>query len=97
MAFMISFFGTFYENLNTMLVVVTVKLQDGFFYWASPENVSTGPPLLWKSSKYGGWERGDSEYFNIFNTYGGPVWDSNVFLKSVTYWPTLSKFRGGAS
>ena len=26
MAFMISFFGTFYENLNTMLVVVTVKL-----------------------------------------------------------------------
>ena len=51
-----------------------------FFNWASPENVSrlappknasTGPPLLWKSSKYGGWERGDSEYFNIFNTYGG--------------------------
>ena len=28
---------------------------------------------------------------------GGPVWDSyNVFLKSVTYRPTLSKFRGGA-
>ena len=63
--------------------------------WPPLKNASTGPPLLWKSSKYGGWERGDSEYFNIFNTYGGPVWDSNVFLKSVTYWPTLSKFRGG--
>ena len=26
---------------------------------------------------------------------GGPVWDSDVFLKSVTYRLTLSKFRGG--
>ena len=26
---------------------------------------------------------------------GGPVWDYNVFLKSVTYRPTLKKFRGG--
>ena len=26
---------------------------------------------------------------------GGPVWDSVVFLKSVTYRPTLSKFRVG--
>ena len=26
---------------------------------------------------------------------GGPVWDSNVFLKLVTYQPTLSKFKGG--
>ena len=26
---------------------------------------------------------------------GGPVWDSNVFSKSVTYRPTLSKFKGG--
>ena len=25
----------------------------------------------------------------------GPVWDSDVFSKSVTYRPTLSKFRGG--
>ena len=25
----------------------------------------------------------------------GPVWDSNVFSKSITYRPTLSKFRGG--
>ena len=63
--------------------------------WPPPKMPRLAPPLLWKSSKYGGWERGDSEYFNIFNTYGGPVWDSNFFLKSVTYWPTLSKFRGG--
>ena len=26
---------------------------------------------------------------------GGPVWDSNVFSKSFTYQPTLSKFKGG--
>ena len=26
---------------------------------------------------------------------GGPVWDSNAFSKSVTYRPTLSKFKGG--
>ena len=26
---------------------------------------------------------------------GGPVWDSDNYLKSVTYRPTLSKFRGG--
>ena len=26
---------------------------------------------------------------------GGPVWDSNIFSKWVTYRPTLSKFRGG--
>ena len=25
----------------------------------------------------------------------GPVWESNVFLKSVSYRPTLSRFRGG--
>ena len=31
----------------------------------------------------------------FFDHKGGPVWDSTVFLKSVTYWPTLSKFRGG--
>ena len=30
-----------------------------------------------------------------FPIKGGPVWDSDVFLKSVTYQPTLSKFRGG--
>ena len=29
------------------------------------------------------------------NHRGGPVWDSDVFLKSVTYRPTLSKFREG--
>ena len=23
------------------------------------------------------------------------MWDSNIFWKSVTYWPTLGKFRGG--
>ena len=33
---------------------------------------------------------------SIFHDHrGGPVWDSNVFSKSVTYWPTLSKFKEG--
>ena len=62
--------------------MMTLTYTGFFFNWASPENVSrlappknasTGPPYF---KKYGGWERGDSEYFNIFNTYGGPVWDS---------------------
>ena len=26
---------------------------------------------------------------------GEAIWDSNLFVKSVTYRPTLSKFRGG--
>ena len=33
-------------------------------------------------------------YIYVFRSKGGPVWDSDVFLKSVTYRPTLSKFRG---
>ena len=36
-----------------------------------------------------------SEHLNFFDQGGGPVWDSDNFLKSVTYRPTLSKFRGG--
>ena len=37
-----------------------------------------------------------ARYLDVFDHEGGgAVWDSNVFLKSVTYRPTLSKFRGG--
>ena len=36
-----------------------------------------------------------ARHLGVFRSEGGPVWDSNVFLKSVTYRPTLSKFRGG--
>ena len=35
------------------------------------------------------------QILRFFDHEGGPVWDSNVFLKSVTYRPTLGKFRGG--
>ena len=34
-------------------------------------------------------------HLDFFWSWGGPVWDSNVFSKSVTYRPTLSKFKGG--
>ena len=34
-------------------------------------------------------------HLDIFDHRGGPVWDSNVFSKLVTYRPTLSKFKGG--
>ena len=37
--------------------------------WPPPKMPRLAPPC-----------RGDSEYFNIFNAYGGPVWDSNVFF-----------------
>ena len=32
---------------------------------------------------------------DVFRSLGGPVWNSDDFLKSVTYRPTLGKFRGG--
>ena len=31
---------------------------------------------------------------NVFRSWGLPVWDSNIFLKSATYRPTLIKLRG---
>ena len=36
-----------------------------------------------------------ARHLDVFRSLGGPVWDSDDFLKSVTYRPTLSKFRGG--
>ena len=36
-----------------------------------------------------------ARHLGVFRSEGGPVWDSVVFLKSVTYRPTLSKFRVG--
>ena len=75
-------------------------LQGDFFNWDSPENVSrlappkfawTGPPpklsKCWNHIHF-------ARHLGVFRSEGGPVWDSNVFLKSVTYRPTLSKFRG---
>ena len=76
-------------------------IQGDFFNWASPENVSrlappkfawTGPcpnfSKCWNHIHF-------ARHLGVFRSEGGPVWDSNVFLKSVTYRPTLSKFRGG--
>ena len=76
-------------------------IQGDFFNWPSPENVSrlappkfawTGPPpnfsKCWNHIHF-------ARHLDIFWSWGGPVWDSNDFLKSVTYRPTLSKFRGG--
>merc|ERR1712079_701107 len=36
-----------------------------------------------------------ARHLGVFRSEGGPVWDSDDFLNSVTYRPTLSKFRGG--
>ena len=76
-------------------------IQGDFFNWDSPENVSrlappkfawTGPPpnfsKCWNHIHF-------ARHLGVFRSEGGPVWDSNVFLKSVTYRPTLSKFSGG--
>ena len=76
-------------------------VQGDFFNWDSPENVSrlappkfawTGPPpnfsKCWNHIHF-------ARHLGVFRSEGGPVWVSNVFLKSVTYRPTLSKFRGG--
>ena len=67
-----------------------------FFNWpppsilAPPQNASNGPPLDFLSVGIT-FTSPDTQVFSE----GGPVWDSNIFLKSVTYRPTLSKFRGG--
>ena len=87
--------NTFFLSFDTILI------QGDFFNWPSPENVSrlappkfawTGPPpnfsKCWNHIHF-------ARHLGVFRSEGGPVWDSNVFLKSVTYRPTLSKFRGG--
>ena len=76
-------------------------LQGDFFNWASPENVSRlAPPQIcldWPSLNFLSvgiiFTSPDTQTFS--DHQGGPVWDSDVFFKSVTYRQTLSKFRGG--
>ena len=79
-------------------------IQGDFFNWASPENVSrlappknalTGPPQFEKVLSMAA-ERGEiPNTLTFLIPRGGAVWDFNIFLKSVTDWPRLSKFRGG--
>ena len=90
---------TIWSKLVEILAINII--QGDFFNWPSPENVSrlappkfawTGPPpnfsKCWNHIHF-------ARHLGVFRSEGGPVWDSNVFLKSVTYRPTLSKFRGG--
>ena len=79
-------------------------IQGGFFNWPSPENVSRlappkmprlAPPYFKKFLSMAA-ERGEIPNTLTFSIpRGGPVLDSNVFLKSVTYQPTLTTVRGG--
>ena len=62
---------------------LVAKLQ-GVFLTAPPPKLSK----CWNHIHF-------ARHLGVFRSEGGPVWDSNVFLKSVTYRPTLSKFRGG--
>ena len=68
-----------------------------FFNWASPLDwpppnlLGLAPPKFSKCWNHIHFAR----HLDVFRSKGGPVWDSDVFLKSVTYRPTLSKFRGG--
>ena len=63
-----------------------------FFLLAPPQKCFDWPPpklsKCWNHIHF-------ARHLGVFRSEGGPVWDSNVFLKSVTYRPTLSKFRGG--
>ena len=72
-------------------------IQGVFFNWPP---LQTGPPQKcfdWPPPKLSKcWNHIHfARHLGVFRSEGGPVWDSNVFLKSVTYRPTLSKFRGG--
>ena len=62
--------------------------------WPPPKCLDWPPPTLKNLSMAA--EKGEIPNTLTFSIpRGGPVLDSNVFLKSVTYRPTLSKFRGG--
>ena len=66
----------------------------------SAEGSETGPPQKcfdWPPPKLSKcWNHIHfARHLGVFQSEVGPVWDSNVFLKSFTYRPTLSKFRGG--
>ena len=60
--------------------------------WPPPQKCLDWPPLNLVSMRI---TLRSSDTQTFFDHGGGPVWDSNIFLKSVTYRPTLSKFRGG--
>ena len=76
-------------------------VQGDFFNWPFPENVSrlappkfawTGPPPNFSKC----WNHIHcARHLGVFRSEGGPVWDSNVFSKTATYRPTLSKFKRG--
>ena len=55
--------------------------------WPPPNLLGLAPPKWCNHIHF-------ARHLDFFDQGGGPVWDSNVFLKSVTYRPTLSKFRG---
>ena len=89
-----------FVSTSLWLKIVFFFIQGGFFNWPSPENVSRLPPpnllglALPKFSKC--WSHIHfARHLDVFRSLGGPVWDSDDFFKSVTYRPTLSKFRGG--
>ena len=83
---------------KTIAIKWYLLLQSDFFNWASPENVSrlappinpsTGPPLNLLRMRI-------TKHLRLFSIIrGGQSGTLTFFLKSVTYWPTLSKFRGG--
>ena len=54
--------------------------------WPPPKMPRLAPP---KSCKYENHIK-VLRHLDFFWSWGGPVWDSNVFSKSVTYWPTLA-------
>ena len=58
--------------------------------WPPPKLLGLAPPIFSLCCNHIHYAR----HLVVFRSQGGPVWDSNVFLKSVTYRPTLSKFRG---
>ena len=77
-----------------------LDIQGGFFNWPPLKMSLDWPPLKMprlappKSFKYENHIE-ILRHLDFFRSWGGPVWDSNVFSKSVTYRPTLSKFKGG--
>ena len=66
-----------------------------FFNWASPLDCPPQICLDWPPPKFSKcWNHIHfARHLDVFRSKGGPVWDSDVFFKSVTYQQTISKFR----
>ena len=80
------------HEISYRVIFLTGPHLKMYLDWPPPKMPQLAPPTL-KSMATKRGEIPNTLTFSI--PMGGQSGTLNVFLKSVTYWPTLSKFRGG--